>query len=155
MNFILFVLSVLANISSEKADWTYKRDVFGTTGWYFEEGAFLEMVYHENDLWREIEPFLRKFDIEEELFRYQKAIVRMPEVKEVTVCSEYNFYPYFAALDENIPAELKKIKSTLNVRLRKDVSTWSDYAREIIWFGKRYNATLIVNPREIITYSEG
>ena len=79
----------------------------------------------------------------------------MPEVKEVTVCSEYNFYPYFAALDENIPAELKKIKSTLNVRLRKDVSTWSDYAREIIWFGKRYNATLIVNPREIITYSEG
>ena len=144
---------------TEKADWTYKRDVFGTTGWYFEEGAFLEMVYHESDLWREIEPFLRKFDIEEELFeelfRYQKAIVRMPEVKEVTVCSEYNFYPYFAALYENIPAELKKIKSTLNVRLRKDVSTWSDYAREIIWFGKRYNATLIVNPREIITYSEG
>lgn len=143
---------------TEKADWTYTRDVFGTTGWYFEEGAFLEMVYHSDEFWSEIEPFLKRFDIKEDLFKdlleYQKTLVRLPGVSEVTVTSNYNFYKYFITADENQKPVLKKVKNTLNIKTHKTITNWTDYAREIIWFGKRYSATLLVNPREIITYSE-
>ncbi|MBR3835353.1 MAG: cobalamin-dependent protein [Clostridia bacterium] len=143
---------------TEKADWTYSRDIFGTTGWYFEEGAFLEMVYHSDVFWQEILPFLKKFDINdnlfEELFVYQKNLVRLPDVEEIEIKSHYNFYKYFEAIDENIDAELKNVSCTLRVKAHKHISSWAEYAREIIWFGKRYSATLLINPREEIEYSE-
>lgn len=143
---------------TKTADWTYNRDVFGTTGWYFEEGAFLEMVYHSDVFWEEIKPFLAGFGIEkdlfEELFCYQKTLVRLPDVSEVEINSGYNFYKYFEAVNENAEAVLMKKKCRLSIRAHKEISSWSEYAREIIWFGKRYSATLLVNPREFITYSE-
>lgn len=143
---------------TKKADWTYNRDVFGTTGWYFEEGAFLEMVYHSDEFWSEIKPFLKSFDIKEDvfndLFKYQKSLVRLPNVSEVTIHSDYNFYKYFEAADENQKPVLENKKCTLNIKAHKNITNWVDYAREIIWFGKRYSATLLVNPREIIAYSE-
>lgn len=143
---------------TEKAEWTYQRDVFGTTGWYFEEGAFLEMVYHSGEFWADIKPFLLSFGIDDELFEdlfnYQKTLVRKPYVNEVTIESRYNFYEYFAAVDEGRSIELRNVKNTLNIKAHKNISAWDEYAREIIWFGKRYSATLLVNPREKITYSE-
>ena len=64
---------------TETADWTYQKDIFGKTGWYFEEGAFLEMVYHSEEFWKDIRPFLEKFDIDREVFddlyKYQKSLV--------------------------------------------------------------------------------
>lgn len=143
---------------TETADWTYNRDVFGTTGWYFEEGAFLEMVYHSDLFWQEIEPFLRKFGIEDDIFsellNYQKSLVRTLDVTEVTVRSKYNFYKYFEDAGEKLNPVLKKVNTILNIKTQKSITNWRDYAREIIWFGKRNNATLLVNPRETIRYSE-
>lgn len=143
---------------TDKADWTYTRDVFGTTGWYFEEGAFLEMVYNSNTFWLEIRPFLEKFEIEEEifeeLFNYQRTLVRLPNVNEIRINSKYNFYKYFEAANENVQPVLLKKKCTLHIMAHKKISSWTEYAREIIWFGKRYSATLLVNPRETIDYSE-
>ena len=143
---------------TQTADWTYTRDVFGTTGWYFEEGAFLEMVYHSDIFWQEIEPFLSSFGIDDDLFRellnYQKSLIRLPGIREVDILSTYNFYKYFEAAVENEKPTLQKKKCSLHIRLTKVVDSWDEYAREIIWFGKRYSATLLVNPREDISYSE-
>lgn len=140
------------------ADWTYKRDIFGTTGWYFEEGAFLEMAYHSELFWSEIEEFLTSFGLEDdlykELFNYQRTLVRLPEVDEVKIESGYNFYRYFEALDEGNPITLEKVSCSLEIKSDKCITDWEQYAREIIWFGKRYNATLLTNPREKITYKE-
>lgn len=142
----------------ETADWTYKKDIFGTTGWYFEEGAFLEIVYNSENFWSSIKAFLEAQDIDgelfNELFRYQKSLVRMPGTEELEITSSYNFYPYFESIKEGNRIPLKKVRSTLKIRLGSTVSDWSEYAREIIWFGKRYNATIAVNPRAEISYSE-
>ncbi len=143
---------------TDTADWTYTRDVFGTTGWYFEEGAFLEIVYHNDVFWKEIEPFLRSFKIEDELFSdlfvYQKSLVRLPIVTEVEIVSKYNFYKYFEAANKNADPVLTKKNCKLRIKAHKQIPSWEEYAREIIWFGKRYSATLLVNPRESIVYSE-
>ena len=138
---------------TETADWTYQRDVFGSTGWYFEEGAFLEMVYHFDEFRSDMMPFLKSFDVEPELLEglldYQYSLIRLLNKDEATVCSDWNFYSYFEK-----GAELKKIKSVLHVKSEKIFDNWADYAREVIWFGKRYSATLLVNPRDRIDYSE-
>lgn len=143
---------------TETADWTYRRDEFGTTGWYFEEGAFLEMVYHSDDFWTEINPFLETFCLDKELFdellNYQRLLVRLPNVDKVEIKSQYNFYSYFEAIAEGKYIPLKQIKNTLSITAHKKISSWQEYAREIIWFGKRYSATLLVNPRETIVYTE-
>lgn len=143
---------------TKTADWTYKRDIFGTTGWYFEEGAFLEMVTHGDVFWDEIRPFLKSFDIEEDLFEelfiYQKSLVRLPDVNEVELDCKYNFYKYFEAASENADPVLLKKNNKLHIKAHKEISSWYEYAREIIWFGKRHSATLLANKREIITYTE-
>lgn len=143
---------------TEKADWTYQKDLFGATGWYFEEGAFLEMVYHSDVFWNEIKPFFEKFDIESKLFsglyKYQKALVRKLAADEVCIDFEYNFYPYFKSVEEGEYIELKQVNNRLKIKSHKVVDNWVDYAKEFVWFGKRYSATLLVNPRETIEYEE-
>ncbi len=143
---------------TKSADWTYKRDVFGTTGWYFEEGAFLEMAYHSEEFWQSIESFLNGFNIEkevfDELFIYQKSLVRIPGIDEIKINSGYNFYKYFEAIEKGNKARLEKKACSLEIKSFKSVANWEEYAREIIWFGKRYNATIMINPRAEINYSE-
>ena len=34
------------------------------------------------------------------------------------------------------------------------ISDWADYARKVVWFGKRYSAMLLTNPRETVEYTE-
>lgn len=145
-------------IDTDTADWTYQKDIFGTTGWYFEEGAFLEMVYHNDAYWAGIKPFLESFGIDEDIFdslyNYQKSLIRELGTDEVSIDSEYSFYPYFKAIEEGEHTELKKVKNTLKIKTHKVVDNWADYAKEFVWFGKRYSATLLINPRETIIYSE-
>lgn len=138
---------------TETADWTYQRDVFGKTGWYFEEGAFLEMVYHFDEFKKDMAPFLDSFNVDSELFNslvdYQYSLIRTLNINEVTVKTDWNFYEYFEK-----SCSLKKVKSVLFIKSDKIFDNWADYAREIIWFGKRYSATLFVNPRDHIEYTE-
>lgn len=136
--------------------WTYQKDEFSSTGWYFEEGAFLELIYHFDDFRKEIVPFVDSFGIEsplsEELLAYQFSLIRQLNEDEVTVRSSYNFYPYFEDQSGTVP--LKRQPCVLHIRSDKRFDNWADYARNVIWFGKRYSATLMVNPREQITYTE-
>lgn len=139
----------------ENADWTYQDDRFSKIGWFFDEGAFLEFVYAGGLFWAEIEPFLAAFGIEssvfEELFAYQRQIIRLPGSEGTQVVSEYDFFSYFEQ-DEGGEERLLKRKTRLSIIFEKPVANWKDYSREIIWFGKRRSATLVTNPRERIEH---
>lgn len=138
----------------EKGDWTFQRDVFSEIGWYFEEGAFLDMAYRGDEFWSEIEPFLRSFDIESgvyaSLLDYQKSIIRRPLINSAEVESDFDFYSYFENIYTDAYEPLKKRRTRLTVEMEKQITDWAQYAIEIIWFGKRRSATLITNPREKI-----
>lgn len=137
-------------------DWTYRKEIFSSTGWYFEEGAFLEMVHNADAMWEELRPFLQKFDIGEELFeelfRYQRALVRNIDTGNIVVCSKYNFYAYFEDSENHVP--LTKKNSVLSVSTDYKFTDWADYARKVIWFGKRHSVSLMVNYKDKIKYSE-
>ena len=141
---------------TDTADWTYQKDYFGTTGYYFEEGAFLELIRSGDVFWKEIEPFLKKFNIETEVFEqlllYQKGVLRTLDKNEVSLDLKYNFYNYFE--DQSGKTELKCVNSRLSCKSELDIKNWAEYARKVVWFGKRYSAMLLTNSREKIEYTE-
>ena len=142
---------------TENSDWCYQKDVFSKVGWYFEEGAFLDMAYNSDIFWQEIKGFVDSLGIDENirnaLFDYQKSIIRYPDQETVVVESDYDFYNYFEDIYEGKYSSLRKQKNKLTIELEKRVYSWADYAREIIWFGKRRSATLCTNPRENIKWT--
>ena len=134
--------------------WVYQKDEFGkTTGWYAEEGVFLEMASHFDDFKQTIYPFLCAFFLDraflDELLQYQFALIRLLNVKKVVIRSKYNFYDFF----EN-GAKLKKQDTVLTIKTDKVVDNWADYAKEIIWFGKRRKMSLMINLNDEIMYEE-
>lgn len=143
-----------ANLSGE--NWTYRKELFSDTGWYFEEGAYLETVYRADLFPDEIRPFLESFDIDkelfEELFRYQMAMIRRIDTGDIEVRSAYNFYPYFE--DKENAMKLKKADSVLKVHTDYSFSDWADFARKVIWFGKRHGVSLMANYRDRTEYTE-
>lgn len=144
---------------TENARWTYQKDIFGKVGWYFEEGAFLEMVYHWDEFWSDILPFLKSFDYDEgvfeELLDYQKAMIRRPGVSEFSIESDYNFYSYFMSITKGQYMPLKKVKSLLRISSDIKIDSWEDYAKEVVWFGKRHHVSMYINLKESpIEYKE-
>lgn len=138
--------------NTEVSDWCYQKDIFSKVGWYFEEGIFLDLIYNRDKLWRDIEDFIKSLGIDdniyEELLNYQQKILRLPNTDVVEVESEYDFYSYFENIYDDCYSPLERKKTKLTITLEKKIDNWSDYAREIIWFGKRRSATLCTNSRE-------
>ncbi len=138
--------------NSFDGDWNYYNEDFGNVTWFFEEGAFLEIVNEYDDYFCEIKSFLQAYDIDEaffnELAKYQKAIIRKPFDRKKKLTFEYNFYNYFDNLTTGTPAELRKENSVLEVTPKTEYEVFADYAKETVWFGRRRGAT-IYGSREI------
>ena len=143
---------------TRKADWTYQKDVFGKVGWYFEEGAFLEMVYNWDEFWKDILPFLRSYEYDsgifEDLLNFQKKAVRRKGVNDVTIESEHNFYRYFNEIICGRKISLEKKKNRLVIKSDCDTDTWEKYAKQTVWFGKRHHMSLYINLKEKVEYTE-
>ena len=111
------------------------------------------MVSHFDEFKEIIRPFIRTF-IPDSAFRnalldYQFSLIRLLNTENVVIRAEYNFYDYF----EN-GAELKKKPSKLTIRTDKVVDNWADYAKEILWFGKRRKMSMMINTVDKIEYEE-
>lgn len=133
-------------------EWTYYNEKYGKIGWYPEEGLFMELISNEERFWEETESFLRGFGIEEEifdeLFRYQKSIIRTVDRDSLEAEFEYDFYSYFSPSSLKEKTELLKRKNIIVVSSRQSVSDWKEYARQIMLYAKKRGATVMTNDRE-------
>ncbi len=140
--------------NTEVSDWCYQKDIFSKVGWYFEEGIFLDLIYNRDVFWQDIEPFIESLGIENDVFdemlKYQKQVLRLPQTEVVEIETGYDFYTYFQNIYDDEYQPLEKVDTHLTITLEKKISDWAEYAREIIWFGKRRSATICTNSREQI-----
>lgn len=146
---------VAEKASHPETGWAYQNDDFGSTGWYQEEGCFLELCRDIEKFKEDMAPFLSSFGVSEDifaaLFDYQFDIIRKPSEKDsVTFSNGYDFYSYFRKIFNGEKEALRKKDCTVTVTFHKHVDNWVDYAREIIWYGKRRGETLITNDTEDI-----
>lgn len=136
--------------NTKTGKWMYHNKFFGEATWFFEEGAFLEIVRNYDRFWQEIMPFLDSLGIEEELYQnlteYQKAVIKRPNITETALVLNYDLNAYFSDIylgNRDMP--LKKKRNILHIEGRDTQTNWQDYARETVWYGRRRGATLRTN----------
>jgi len=131
----------------KSGEWTYSDPRFGDTGWFLEEGAFMELIYDYERFWEEITPFLESFHIDADVYiallSYQKGIIRLPGQGTVTLDLCYDFYIYFKNILENKYTPLKKANNILTAISHTKITTWKDYAKHVMLFAKRRGDTII------------
>ncbi len=114
---------------------------FGDVAWSFEEYAFLEIVYDLIIFYDEMKEFLTSFAIEndilEDMLLFQRNMIKIPNKKETAFKINYNFPSYFAGKFKNENTALAKQKTTVTVRDDMNIDGWVDYARIVVWYGRK------------------
>jgi hypothetical protein len=132
-------------------EWTYCDNRFGETGWFLEEGAFLELIYNSSRFWKEIQPFLDSFEIDKsvysEMLYYQRSIIRMPEQDTIALLLNYDFYYYFFSIYTGKYKPLEKTRNKLTLTVETKVANWKDYAKLVMLYAKRRGDTVITNAK--------
>jgi len=136
-------------------DWTYVDEKFGKSGWYFEEAAFLELIYSWDVFWEEILPFLQQFDIPgdilPELLKYQKFIIRRPFIDSASADFSFDFLDYFENIYCGEHHSPEKRKCRIQLATGITVSSWEEYAFKIVLGGKRRGETLYTNEKGAVS----
>ena len=135
----------LRKVAYENGSWKYTVDGCGDITWPFEEGAFLHLVMNKDRVYEELRGFLKRFNIPdgifEDLFLFQKMAIKYPAMTDFSFSLSYDFREYFEKALMNEPVKLQKRNVRLSLRNAEIPEKWDDYARELVWYGKRGNKT--------------
>lgn len=148
------VSEILRNFVDEKGGLTYQNDVFGKITYPLEEAVFLLCLYNSDVFYAEIERFVSSYikdkNVLDELIKYQKAVVLNPNKTEFVEHFCYDFKPYFEAVLRNdyIPLEKRNVKYKFATPFPTD--GWEDYAKEIIWYGRRNGRMMFSSTPNVI-----
>ncbi len=144
------VSSVLRNFVDGKGGLTYQNDIFGKITYPLEEAVFLLCLYDSEVFYEEMKEFSSRYITDEkmldELLRFQKAVVLRPEKDDYTLSFNYNFKDYFNAILRNSYIELEQGDVEYRFSTPFKTSDWVEYAKEIIWYGRRNGRMMFSSP---------
>lgn len=131
---------------SFSGDWTFHNIRFGNITWFFEEGAFLEFVDDIDACFSEILPYLNRYSFDSDLFRdiyaYSRLILRKPGDGVVSRTFTYDLNPYFDRIILGEYQPLEKKANMLTVTPDRSYDTIEEYAKSVVWFGRRKGRTI-------------
>ncbi len=127
----------------------YSNPIFGHIVWSYSEAMYLDVVFGFEDFFREIESFLKSFQLNTQIYQdllaYQKSIVKRPSVTEQKISLSYDFNNYFKHIYLNEKIDLIPRNNETITRDPKSWDTWIDYARENVWWGRNENRNIITD----------
>ena len=131
-----------------RGDRSYVNPLFGNTIWPMEDGIFLEVSHQLDRFYTELLEFFCRFDLPEkmleEMFLYQKSMVKQPNKPSVSIDFSYDFPEYFSSIilgNNNISLNKKPTKVIFPEC--DDSHSWSEYATKNLQFGRRGMNTLL------------
>lgn len=134
----------------------YYDSKYGDVLWSFEEAIFMETVDNYENSITEIMPYLKQFEVPEDLFedllKYQAAMLRKPNDREHKVFLNYDFPTYFDNAISKNHRPLQKRKTKIKINPDRTFDNIEDYAREIVWYGRMKEAALYKKDEIEITY---
>ncbi len=134
------IKSKTEDISLGKKNKTLVFEPYGDIHWTECEYMTLNVLNNFDLFFEEMEPFLKKFGIPEDVYSdlmsYQKAIIRRPGDKQHKISLKYDLHNYFEKIyvNEYHPLEKKEHKLLLTDSTVYD--TWPDFGRFVVWYGK-------------------
>ncbi len=115
--------------------------LFEPTGeivWEDHEFFVLNSLLHTDRFYEEITPFLKQYDIPDDIFSdilsYQKAILRKPFEKEKEITLEYDIHGFATDIYRNNIHPLEKRHTVLRLKDSKPHDNWQDFAKYVIWY---------------------
>ena len=136
----------IESTAESEVDLSYINREFGDITWPYEEAMLLDYIYKIDDFYKEAKEFLDGFNIEEdkkeELMSYQKNLIVTPFSNDVTGDYEYDWKSYFYNVLANKETELKMVKTKLRFFADDVPADWENYAKKIIWYGRRNKKTI-------------
>ncbi len=118
---------------------------FGDIYWAFDEGLFLSCVAEFDGFYDEIIVYLKKYFDDEilfnDIFSYQKEMIALPFSEYKRINTIYDWQGYFEHIFDSSFIEPERKQTTIEIA-GSDVQTWEDYAREIVWYGRRSGRTI-------------
>ena len=146
---------VLNNFVNGKGGLTFRDDTFGKITYPIEEFVFLSCLHDSDKFYGEIRRFVERYiddkNLLDELFRYQLSVMLRPGKYAFDEKFSYNFKDYFDAILCNSYIPLEKKEITYNFTTPFTTDTWPEYAREIIWYGRRNGRMLYSSAPNKIT----
>ena len=116
-------------------------DAFGDIAWPSEEYAFLKIVTQKQDFFGSLKPFLIRYihseALLEDLLAYQCFCLKEMQKQSMVQTFGYDWKPYFDLLLKNQPARLRQKQTTYEIEAREAYADLADYAKRVVWFGRR------------------
>lgn len=125
----------------EKGNLSFNDILFGDIYWSFEEALFLCIACEAEEFFKEISvwlPCVVTSDEEDiaDLFNYQKSVIYLPNQEDKTIHLRYNWADYFSHIFN--PGIVLPERCRIEMILKgNNFSSWEEYARDVVWFGKR------------------
>ncbi len=136
----------IESTSEGATDMSYINPEFGDITWPYEEAMLLDYIYELDKFYGEAKEFIMSFGIDpkvfDELMLYQKNMIVVPGVNDVTLDFEYDWNSYFDGILSNREVCLEKRPTVVRFFAERVPDSWKDYAREIIWYGRRNKKTI-------------
>ena len=140
-----------------KGDLKFSDERFGDIYYPFEEGLFLCAAAESERFFKEIKPYLsvlfRDQALFEDLFQYQICVLNLPGVGIHEHRFRYDWQAYFGNIYGALPRYPEK-KEILLQFVPETYLELPDYAKEIVWFGKR-NEKMIISTVNRLDSSSG
>ncbi|MGN0444384.1 MAG: radical SAM protein [Acutalibacteraceae bacterium] len=139
---------VCASIDSfleEKSSLFFYDSRFSDSYLSFKEGLFLSCAAEIDEFFDDIKNYLYTYFNEEELFEdlfmYQKEIIKLPYKPQTEITVKYNWQDYFSDIFDKSKVSPRRVETRLVSDFCKE-DNWFDYTRNNIWYGKRENKML-------------
>lgn len=143
----------LTEISQGNGEWEYVNKVFGNITWPFEEGTFLEFAYKFEEFYKEIEAFLRTYNIDSDVFlelmQYQKSIINIPMKEQTVYRYTYDFFGYFKNILAGEYAPLQKRQNTIEISDYSQALSWEEYATKVVWYGRKEGKNICTKIKQV------
>ena len=128
---------------------------FGEITYPPEEAVFLTWLDRFDEFYDEVrrfsEGYVKDEDFLNQLLRYQKAVILRPGVNNVVYPFAYDFYSYFDSVLRLEHPALRRRKNTCTFSTPFATGDLTDYARQIIWYGRRNGRMLYSSKPNLIT----
>jgi len=127
---------------------------FGEVLWPLGGALFLCAAYESGRLFEELPAFLQRYGMDTEmvaqLIRYQHTMVHLPAAPPLLQVFDYDFPAHFAGVFAGRRPALQKRRTAVTFPAQEQISSWVDFAREYVWYGRRKG--LLVRGGYKVTY---
>lgn len=148
-----WLLEKYSEVLQNKGSLTSVEPDFGKITWPLDESAFLKTIKSFDLFVSETSDFIESFfddkDVFSDLIKYQVSVVKSPYLLQKTLELSFDWLDYFKSVYANSYSPLKERKNTILIKALDVPSDFEEYARKVIWFGRKGGQNIITDIKYI------